>query len=188
MNINFDVMQALFWSIAYLFFIIYSLKNKTHGISLVSIVLNFSWETNALLLDILKGRMGWIHIFWFSLDLIILFLALKYINDKKKTMYTLLAFFTLSSVLYFVFKVNKGMLVSCFIIDLIMAFDFHRYFNKVKLKIDSIYIITATCKLIGDLFAWLYYKSFTPIVYIIGITVLCLNIGYIFIVAKAYKK
>lgn len=41
MSINSDVIQALFWSITYLLFIIYSLKNKTHGISLVSIVLNF---------------------------------------------------------------------------------------------------------------------------------------------------
>ena len=73
MEIDFDVLQAIFWSITYVLLIVYSIKNKKHGISLVSIVLNISWETIALLYDIVNQFSSWIHIFWFSLDLVILF-------------------------------------------------------------------------------------------------------------------
>ena len=188
MSINSDVIQALFWSITYLLFIIYSLKNKTHGISLVSIVLNFSWETNALSLDIVNRHASWIHLLWFSLDLIIIYLALKYLKDKKKTIYTFLMFFICFTVLNFVFKVTGGMLISCFIIDLIMAIDFHIFFKKTSLKVDFTYIIAAISKLVGDLFAWLYYESFSPIIFIIGIIVAYINIVYVFIVLESYKK
>lgn len=188
MQINLDVMQASFWSLAYVFFIIYSLKNKTHGISLISIVLNFSWETNALLADIINNVNNWIHIFWFSLDLIIIILALYYLRDKSKTILTLLSFICITVTLYFVFKIDYGMLVSCFIIDLIMAIDFHRYFNRTDLKVDLIYIMTAVCKFFGDMFAWLCYRNYTQIVNIIGGVVLFLNIYFLLLILDKYKN
>lgn len=97
-------------------------------------------------------------------------------------------FFICFTVLNFVFKVTGGMLISYFIIDLIMAIDFHIFFKKTSLKVDFTYIIAAISKLVGDLFAWLYYESFSPIIFIIGIIVAYINIVYVFIVLESYKK
>ncbi len=84
MFVSFDVMQALFWSAAYILIIIFNIKYKYTAMPLFALINNFAWESIALARDILSGVSGvghFIHIAWFTLDLAI---AVTYLLLCKK--------------------------------------------------------------------------------------------------------
>ena len=184
-----DILQAFFWSLTYILLIIYAIKFKTHGIPLVSICLNFAWETVALFQSIVTKKISTgfvIHIAWFLLDflIVILFLFFEHTNEKERI--SKIIFFISYACAIGTFSIlfmNGYMLLSSFTIDLIMAICFLRFALLKKVKKHKLSYVIAIFKLIGDFCAWLYYKDFfliTPI----GITVLICNILYLLILIK----
>lgn len=187
---NYDYLQAIFWSLTYVLIITYNIKTKVSGIPPIAIASNFAWETVALINDIFRhNHANVIHIVWFFLDLIIVITYLvccKPLYFKHK-IYLLFGYLAEVILLFFVFT-DGGMLLSCFIIDLIMAIEYAIYaFNK-KVKFDFLLFMICVAKLFGDLCAWLYYKKFSVIVFIIGIAVLILNVFCVITVAFRARR
>ena len=170
----FDKIQVVLWSITYLLIVINIFKNKsTKSISIpyLAVILNFAWEFNALI----QSNGMWGHILWISLDFVILIYGFYTLSSRNKIVYIALILLFIV-VLFYVFKLNEGDLVSCFVIDLIMAAMFLIRFNYIS---KNLKISIALTKLLGDLFAWQFYK-FNIIVNIIGIIVLVINLIYFF--------
>ena len=184
---TFDHIQAICWSITYIFLIIYCIKYKTHAIPLSSICLNFSWETLALGGSILYRsslNVLAIHVSWFSLDLVMIVLFLFYetrIKENIKQKLVLLFSYVTFIICFLLLFLNGYMLLLSFFIDLIMAVDFFRYIIFKKFNYSKILYFIGIFKLLGDVFAWLYYKNNFGIMPI-GIIVLVFNIVYIILV------
>ncbi|MBQ7380016.1 MAG: hypothetical protein IJW70_10125 [Clostridia bacterium] len=179
-----DYVQAAFWSLTYVFLIIYAIKFKRHGIPLASICLNFAWETVALGQSLMMGEFTGsliVHIAWFSLDLVILLLFLFCETPEPKVKWKkwifLISYVCSSVLLMFVF--SKGyMLLSCFVIDLIMAVDFIVFVLFRRVKKHWISYVIGGSKLIGDMCAWLFYRDAFSINFIGSIVLLC-NLVYV---------
>ena len=183
-----DYLQAFFWSLTYVFLIIYAVKFKQHGIPLLAILLNFAWETVALTYSIRAMQISGpfiIHIAWFSLDSIIvaLYFHEKKSSKKQKLMF-LLGYAVSTAFLVFLFKYDY-MLLSCFCIDLIMAIAFLAFIFYQRVYKHLISYSISILKLLGDLFAWQHYKN-AEFINIIGILVLACNIVYLIVLI--YKK
>ncbi len=188
-----DILQAIFWSVTYCLLIAYSLKNKHHSIPLTAICLNFAWETVALATSILNHvvfSVLAIHIAWFSLDLIMVVLFLFFEDKQSNTLSAKLLFLSAYLIciaaLLFLFD-NGYMLLSCFIIDLIMAVAFVYFLFKQKLSSFLHVFLIGTFKLFGDLFAWLYYFN-NQLIPIIGCLVLICNIAYLVLLVLKTKS
>ena len=187
-NIMLDYLQAVFWSLTYVILIIYAMKFKKHGIPLLAILLNFAWETVALINSIQKMQITGpliIHLAWFSLDFIIvvLYLCEKNSSIKQKLMFGL-GYAISTAFLVFLFEYGY-MLLSCFCIDLIMAITFLVFLLFHRVYKHWLSYLIAITKLLGDMFAWQFYKS-VEVINIIGILVLICNITYLIILI--YKK
>ena len=185
---TFDHLQAICWSITYVFLIIYAVKFKTHGIPLLAICLNFAWETLALVGSLLSSSFSivlLIHIAWFSLDLVMVCLFMVYESGIKENrhqkMWVIYGYLGLICGLSILFH-NGYMLLSCFVIDLIMAISFLWGISFKHMKKSLILYVVGTFKLLGDMFAWRYYRSYFGIE-LIGIIVLICNTIYLFILA-----
>lgn len=179
-----DILQAIFWSATYCLLIAYSLKNKNHSIPLTAICLNFAWETVALATSILNKAVFFvlaIHLAWFCLDLIMVLLFL-FFEDKQKNPLSAKLLFLSSYLICIVALIllfdNGYMLLSCFIIDLIMAVAFVCFLFKQKLSSFLHVFLIGSFKLLGDLFAWLFYFN-NPLIPIIGSLVLVCNVAYL---------
>ena len=190
---SFDILQAIFWSATYCLLIAYSLKNKNHSIPLTAVCLNFAWETVALATSILNHVafvVLAIHIAWFSLDLIMVFLFLFFEDKHSNTLSAKLLF--LSSYLICIVALillfdNSYMLLSSFVIDLIMAVAFVCFLFKQKLSSFLHVFLIGSFKLLGDLFAWLFYFD-NQLIPIIGCLVLIFNIAYLVLLVLKTKS
>ena len=149
----FDILQFIFWSITYILTIIsmfHNRKEKSIAIPYIAVILNFSWEICAAI----HSNGFWGHIVWLCLDLFIVFLCLHSIDSySQKAIFVLTIVFTFL-ILHLLFKYEWGMSLSVFAIDLIMAvaFLFTQPYISSLLKLPI-----AITKLLGDLFAGLYY-------------------------------
>ena len=183
-----DIFQAAGWSITYILIILYSFRERIIAIPPIAIASNFAWETIALLQDFLRhsnlSNVGMcIHVFWFSLDLLIVMIYLCKCNSVYFNKWIFTCIYICESLFLFVifhFTIS-GMLLSCFAIDLIMAVEWCFYGMNKELKINLLLTFIAIAKLIGDFLAWLCYRGNHFIVNIIGIFVLIINIGFLFI-------
>lgn len=174
----FDYAQFIFWCLTYLLIIIYGLLKNKVLIPICAVVLNFSWELTSLFYDLLRENFTFIliHTIWLILDFFICIIIFK--NDKinRKKLLIILPSFV---ILFEIFKLNNGQLISCFMIDLIMAYLF--LFKIIKDKADLIgQLILGFLKLLGDLFAWFAYLSMDFVLFV-GLLVLILNSIYIII-------
>lgn len=175
MSISFDFLQVLFWSITYVLVIIFNFRYKIAGLPIIAMTTNFAWETIALTHF---GRAA--HIVWFTLDFLIVityFLFCKPIYLKHK-FYCILLYLAELFIFHLAFH-SGAMLLSSFIIDCTMAIEYLIYICKIGKSGDygnrMLLILICAAKLIGDLFAWLYYKEFHTVVLIIGIIVFVAN-------------
>lgn len=157
MAISFDVMQAFFWSVTYILIIVFNIKYKYTAMPLFAMCNNFAWFT----LDI---------------AIVITYLLLcKKLYCKK--IFSLLIYVV--SLLICVLSFNTwalGMLISCFIIDFIMAVEYFTYSSKEVFPANRLSVSICTFKLIGDLCAWIYYMNDSRFILVIGFFVLILNI------------
>lgn len=181
MIVSFDVMQALFWSAAYILIIIFNIKYKYTAMPLFALIGNFAWESVALARDIrfdMSGIGHLIHIAWFSLDFAIIFtylLLCKKLYFKK--IFSVLIYLVFLFAFIFSFNMwSSGMLISCFIIDFTMAVEYFIYSLKVSFPANKLSISICSLKLCGDLCAWFYYMEYSRFVLLIGFFVLILNI------------
>lgn len=182
-----DHLQAVFWSLTYILLIAYGIKYKTHGIPLIAICLNFAWETVAL------GAAFYVRSFsvamlirgaWFLLDCVIVFLyyfhETKFTENRMEKIRFAWAFFG-SAICLVVLFLYGYMLISSFVIDLIMAVAFLHYVLHKKIQTGWMEYAIGITKLLGDLFAWTYYRR-VLVVDRIGMCVLVCNICYLIII------
>lgn len=190
MTVDFDLLQALFWSATYVLIIIFNIKYRSLGIPPIAMATNFAWETTAL---IRYGSV--IHIAWFSLDLIIIityFMLCKPVYLRHK-FYLPILYVVELTVFYVVFEAG-GMLLSSFIIDCTMAIEYLIYIyiytadERQPTQAPRLLVALCSTKLIGDLFAWIYYQEFSKTVFVIGILVFSLNCSCLWLVTSGKKK
>lgn len=180
-----DVMMILltaFWTIAYIFAVVYAVRSKTHAIPPFSVSLNFSWEIIALFY-----YFEYVDIAWVIVDVFIVALMVKeYIEIKnKKALLYLISFVGYGIICACLFDKpfpdgSNGYIFLSFAMDLVMAIDFNReYRQKQKLnKIDFMLWLVALFKMLGDATALIIYRMY-PSVLILGVFVLFFNILYI---------
>lgn len=191
MTVDFDLLQALFWSATYVLIIIFNIKYRSLGIPPIAMATNFAWETTAL---IRYGSV--IHIAWFSLDLIIIityFMLCKPVYLRHK-LYLPILYVVEMAAFYVIFEAG-GMLLSSFVIDCTMAIEYLIYIyiyntadERQPTQAPLLLIALCSTKLIGDLFAWIYYQEFSKTVFVIGILVFSLNSSCLWIVTSGKKK
>lgn len=172
----FDYLQIIFWSITYLLVIIAGIKgwgSKRISIPYLAVTLNLSWEICAI---VVSGGY-WGHIAWLGLDCIILFLGFSFLEKKSQKVRFLMKIVVFTIVLSAFFIPVNGMLLSSFAIDLIMAISF--FINRKGLS-PILKIPIAVTKLLGDVFAWIYYGPNNAIIMVIGIIVFMFNVYYLF--------
>ena len=116
-----DILQALCWGFTYVLIIIFGIINfhqRKKLIPYIAVVLNFSWEINALVLS----RGMWTHFLWAFLDAVIVVLSLLFIKQFKSKFLFLISIFFMTLILFFLMRVVNGMLVTCFNITCIKTF------------------------------------------------------------------
>jgi len=187
-----DHIQGICWSITYILLIVYAIQFKTHGIPLIAVCLNFAWETVALGGSLLNQNFSSvliIHTAWFALDCIIIFLFYCYetkIKENRKEKVVFAWAYIICVVCLVILFLNGYMLLSCFVIDLIMAVSFLVFLISKPIYIGWNIYAVGVFKLLGDLFAWRYYRDVFLVDYI-GIAVLAWNIFYLLtLVVKTY--
>lgn len=171
----FDIVQIICWSITYVLIIVAGIigyKDRKVSMPYVAGILNFSWELCALL----ESKGFWGHTLWLLLDVGIVLLSFRCIQEKKKRVLyvvsVILAFVTLKCI----FLMQLGMLFSVFVIDLIMA----AYFLIERKKLSGrLKIPIAFMKLLGDIFAGVYYAPTSKLVGILALLVFFCNTAYL---------
>ena len=181
MKIDFDVLQASFWSLTYVLIIFYNLRHHILGIPPIAILANFAWETAAMIQDIHGQIISPIHIAWFSLDLVIIVTYLlscapAYFKRKHDIYIYILSVYSICLAVFLFLFSRGGMLLSSFLIDCTMAIEYCVYSFRPQFAKHPLSIAISSAKLIGDLCAWVYYKSFSPAVFYIGLIVSLLNL------------
>ncbi len=171
-----DNSSVVFWTIAYLLIIIYSIKFRSEYAQMIPMfaaMLSLGWEINAVIIT--RGFYG--HILWMALDLIILLINIRILRKQRKKawLYVALTILTLL-VESIIFRLPNGMLISSFVIDCIIALEFAIAAKKITTR-GRIYI--AIARLIGDASAWIGYCEDSTIVAFIGAAVLALNVYYL---------
>lgn len=181
------LMLTVFWTLAYVFAVVYAIHQKTHAIPPFSVSLNFSWEIIALLY-----YWEYIDIAWLIVDVFIVVLMVKeFINAKnKKALLYLIPFFGYGIICAVFFNMpfpdgSSGYVFLSFVMDLVMAVDFNLEFReKLQMKvIDSSLCLVALFKLLGDATALIIYRMY-PYVVFLGLFVLLFNTVYIFRVSQ----
>lgn len=179
-----DNLQIVFWSVTYILIIIAGWRSRNEN--LISMpyaagILNFGWELCAL-----QYSQGfWGHILWLGLDAAIYAIGFFFLQSRRhKAIYIILTYLVTAG-LWFLFDRYNGMLTTVFIIDLIMAVVFlverKRLSSELKISI-------AVCKLLGDLFAGIYYGQESRAVAMIASAVFFCNAIYLWMVGREYYK
>jgi len=188
---NYDVLQVIVWSATYVLIIVCNIRTGSTGIPPVSMINNFAWETMAIVYDFKVSPVSAvIHRSWFFLDLIILITYLKFCKpgDSKKKHLLIIYILELLILWVLFFHTNTGMLISSFVADIYMATEYFVYVYRNKLVTNLNLVFICYFKLIGDVFAWLFYKNLSQFAMVVGIAAMILNIGCAFMATKKFLK
>lgn len=175
-----DVLQIIFWSITYVLIIIsgiLSYKEKRMAIPYLAIILNLSWEVCALY----KYKGFWGHALWTSLDVVIFILGFLSMKAWKMKFVYVAALGIGVCFSWLLFGIQGGMLYWCFSIDFIMAICYLLEQKNMSLKLKVSIAIT---KLLGDLFAGIYYATMSWAIGRIAIIVFLCNFIYLYLCVK----
>lgn len=169
--------MIFFWSLAYACMVIYSFifrSEKKPFMPLISGALNFGWEIHAL---ITSGGY-WGQIVWLTLDCFILTYNLYILESLKKKILYVAVVLSCIAGLHGVFSITAfdGMLISSFVIDIIMAIEYICAIQHISLKGRT---LIGIFRLLGDLFAWIANRRLSVAVFVIGSTVLLINLFYV---------
>lgn len=176
-----DKLQIALWSLTYVLVIAGGSRTgatpRRFCMPLVAGCLNFCWEVNAL---IISGGM-WGHVLWLALDAVILYQNMRYLNSRfqKRGVFAYFsALVVISLLLAVLFRIPgwDGILYTSYTADLVMAAE---YVAAAKQISQNCKLSIAICKLLGDLFAWMYYFRDSLYVAVTGAIVLVLNLFYL---------
>ena len=181
------ILLTIFWTLAYIFAVVYAVRKKTHAIPPFSVSLNFSWEIIALFY-----YWEYVDIAWIIVDIFIVALMIKEFIDakNKKSLLYLIPFVSYGIICAALFNKpfsdgSNGYIFLSFFMDLVMAVDFNLEFSK-KLrskKMDLSLWFVALFKLLGDATALIIYRMY-PYVVFLGLAVLAFNTVYIIRVSQ----
>ena len=126
----FDKLQVAVWSLTYLTITIFSIiyrQERKPFFPLIPGAVTIAWELLALIHS--SGFIG--HIFWFSLDIVILLYNVWILGNWKRRGRYFLVICASVVILYFVFsfKAFNGMLISSFVDDFLIAII---YLTEIK--------------------------------------------------------
>lgn len=176
------ILLTAFWTLAYIFAVVYAIRNKTHAIPPFSVSLNFSWEIVALFY-----YFEYVDIAWVIVDVAIVALLIKeFIDNKnKKSLLYLIPFIYYGFACALLFNKSfpdgsTGYIFLSFAMDLVMAVDFNCEFKEKQRsqKVDFMLWLVALFKLLGDAVALVIYQMF-PSAMFFGVAVLVFNTIYI---------
>lgn len=172
----FDKLQVAVWSLTYLTITIFSIiyrQERKPFFPLIPGAVTIAWELLALIHS--SGFIG--HIFWFSLDIVILLYNVWILGNWKRRGRYFLVICASVVILYFVFsfKAFNGMLISSFVDDFLIAII---YLTEIKHISSHGRLLIGVMRLIGDFFAWLAYMQTSVFILIIGVLVFLTNILY----------
>ncbi len=180
----FDYVSVVFWTIAYIFSFLFSVKYKTFGFPAMSLIFNFSWELNAAVENILIKNFSDGNFAWLFSDMLLLYAFYKYQirrDKEQRKKWTLILI--LNIVLFFIiFQLPNGKLYSSFVIDIFMAVAF-LYIGIKRFDKGQNWVV-AFMKLIGDLGAWFHYMNISPVIFFIGLGSFLCNTAYLILVIK----
>ena len=171
-----DILQTIFWTITYLLIIVYGVKYRRSSALFMPFLagsFNFAWEINAVTFQGFSIGCA----LWTFLNLFIFIHNLRLLKRWKKIMY-LVGFLSIFLVFYLLFRtqVFNGKEATSFAIDVLMALEFVLCAKRVS---PHGKIPIAITKLLGNLFAWLYYLCNSSFVAVVGLIVLLLNTLYL---------
>jgi len=175
-----DILQFIFWSVTYVLIIIagyLSDGEKKVSMPYSAGVLNFAWEICALY----NSGGLWGHAVWLGLDIVIVFWGFRFLKTNKVRFIYAASIAVFTSILFYIFTLSNGMLISVFIIDLIMAVSF--LVDRVKLS-PKLKVPIAFTKLLGDMFAGLHYAPYCAFVGILAGIILICNLYYLYLCIK----
>ena len=182
----FDYLQVIFWCLVYILIICINISYRKSYIPTLAVILNFSWEVAALNKDFSNSFsiITVFHILWLFFDLLIVLTQIICCKINFTTYFVIIPF---SIMLIYLFEVENMQLISCFIIDIIMAICFVFHILKNYRNEPLYFLIIGITKFIGDFFAWLMYKS-NIVVNVIGIQVIIINIIYLIFAIIIFAK
>ncbi len=173
----FDTLQMVLWSAAYCMIIVASVveswKSSSYHPAMPYLpgALNLAWEINAVIVN----WPLWGNIVWLFLDSVIVFLNLRGLKRNKERLCWLALSLLLTVLLRAVFLIQRGILLSSFLIDLLIAAV---YVVRARYVSQVLRTWVGLLKLLGDFFAWLAYREYSDLVDVMGIIVLVLNVYY----------
>lgn len=179
-----DKLQIIFWSVTYLLIILAGWRSrelKQVSMPYVAGVLNFGWELCALQ----QSQGFWGHILWLGLDVVIYSIGFLSLNTgKRRSIYIILTYMA-TTAFWYIFTLPNGMLISSFAIDVIMAVMF--LVDRKQLSPD-LKVPVAVCKLIGDVFAGIYYGRSSGMVAIMAVMVSLCNCCYLWLCCREKQE
>jgi len=111
---------GLFWGLAYLFIVLKGIKDKAHGMPLVALAFNFTWEFTHVFIYPSNGISLYLNLSWFLLDLGI---AYTYFRYSYKSF----------NIFYSINKVHWLLLsLSIFLIGFMLNLYAERFFSQLQ--------------------------------------------------------
>lgn len=165
----------VFWSIAYVLIAYQAIRYYNEkGLYMPRLTgsLYFAWEINACL----KAGFFYGHILWTALDLIIFVFNMDNLRRKRDAVLYFLMSCIFFLILYWVFRIPEGMLVSSFVIEFISVLEYAVFCKKISPR-GKIWI--GLFRMMGDAAAWLYNMRYSWVVGVLGAIILLLNIYFL---------
>ncbi len=186
------IVSGLSWSLVYILLIYNGFKYKSYGIPLVALALNFGWEFfySFYQLDVNNiSLQRWINIFWFVLDLIIVYQYFKYgkqhfskkTNQKLFIPWSILIFavcFLIEYMFLHEFGKSMGARYAAFLQNLIMSILFIDMFLK-RIKTAELSITVAIFKWLGTLAPTILFGMENSFILVIGLLCSIFDLIYI---------
>lgn len=188
-----DYTEAFFWTLTYIIIALTGIINKNEKrlcMPVPSLWINFSWETASIIRSFQKGfnlfsQGHFIRFSWFVFDIFILWCFFEkndFFRKKKLPLFGYItAFLILTTFFLCSFNFEYGMPITAFIIDALMEVLF--WFQRKKFDPANRLAIGVT-KILGDLFAGIYYGSVHPTVIVLACIAFFFDVLYIIYAVK----
>jgi len=191
--------SGICWSVVYLVLIYQGFKHKSYGMPLIALGLNFGWEFFYSFYELDVNNISlqrWINIFWFVLDVVIVFQCFKYgkqyfpkkLNSKLFTLWLLIVFvlcFVIEYAFLEEFGRSNGSKYAAFLQNLLMSFLFIDLLIK-RTNIQEFSMTVAICKWLGSLAPTILFGKDNSFILTIGLMCSIVDLIYIAILLR-YK-
>ena len=195
------LISGICWSTVYITLIYQGFKHKSYGMPFIALGLNFGWETIYSFYDFDLSNISLqrgINIFWFTLDLVILyqyFLFGRKHFPKKLSKNLFIPWSVLALIICFLieymflveFGTKPGAKYSAFLQNLIMSFLFIDMLFKRK-ELAEFSMIIAICKWIGTLAPTILFGMENSFILIIGLFCCLIDMIYIGLLFQFKQK